>query len=220
MNSELRSNLLNLNLANPSILDLGSCSPTQFFCLFKEFKSRMNKTFVYTAVDLCDAYNIFHHNCPHIIKEVEYEIETNDWVKSFNGQCCQNIEETTEYLIDEKTFNDHFKFFFETDILDYLLNKSVNQEFDAILLSNILHKLNYSNAEIAFNKCLSYMNKNSLIYVSVLGDKYEHSLPEDNLYDQKRYLRLKDKIDTIWCNEDDTTHFQFIGRIKNSSATK
>lgn len=219
MNQELTTFLWNSNLTNPSILDLGFCSPTQFFCLFKEFKCKLNKTFLYTGVDLCDAFNVFHHNCPHITLKAEYEIESSDWVKSFNGLCCQNLAEDEDFLIDEDTFTKHFKFFFKTDILDFLLNTVNTQYYNAIVLSNILHKLNHSNAELVFSKCLSLMNKDSIIYVSVLAEKYENALPGDKLYSLDRYLTMKEKVNVLWCEENVRTHFRFVGKITNDSAS-
>lgn len=220
MNEELKKRILELSKENLNILDLGFCSPSESFCLFKTFKSKKNKTFFYTGVDICDAFNVFKGNCPHINAPATYEIDSSDWVNNFNGQCCMNLSEEENFTIDEDTFLKHFKFHFQTDIIEYVKSLSSDSHFDIIVLSNILHKIDSDAATFVFEKCLEHLRNEGLIYISVLGIKYKNALVEDKLFSQERYHIMKEKVNVLWCKENEEFHFQFIGSLNTTNEGK
>ena len=216
MNQELRKYILKTSKSDLRILDLGFCSPRDSFCLFKEFKIKMNRTFFYTGVDICDAFNVFKGNCPHRTEIETYDIESKDWVNNFNGQICGELSEDEDYKINEESFLEHFAFHFKTNVIDYVRELSNECYFDVIILSNILHKVDGFNANILFNKCLAHLEGNGLIYVSVLASNYKNPLPEDNLFSQERYNELKEKVNVFWCEEDEKFRFELIGSLKST----
>ncbi|MBC7712852.1 MAG: hypothetical protein H7177_05910 [Rhizobacter sp.] len=211
IHNEIKIFSANSNLKNLNILDLGCGSPYSYFCLFKELKEKNGKNIYYTGVDRIDEFNIFHNNNPQRLEPATYEIETKDWVNRFNGQACGDFELQDDYHIDEATFCTHFKFHFGTDVGEFILTNNDLQKYDIIILSNLLHKLNHSTAESVFDKCLTLMHADSIIYVSVLGENYNGLLPEDNSYKLERYSEMKAKIRTVNHYEDINDHLIFIG---------
>lgn len=212
MNDKLKIQFWKTSSLNPRILDLGCGSPTQYICWFKEFKIQKNRYFNYEGVDISDEFKIYHDNMPDELLQERYEIDSNDWIKKIREQCCLNVTEETDFEIDLSLFTNHFRFHFNTNVVDYIKVLPRNEKYDCIILSNLLHKLENNDAEFVFTECLSHLDNDGIIYVCVLGNNYERKLEEDNLYSLERYLLLKQKVNVLWSSENDRYHFQFIGK--------
>jgi len=113
-------------------------------------------------------------------------------------------------------FEKHFKFYYNTCILAYLKNISKEEKFDAIILSNILHKMEIIDVPFIMESCLSLMDTDAIIYICVLGMNYDGTEDENNkLFTLERYNSLKANFKILYPpKKDESCHLEFIGRKK------
>jgi SAM-dependent methyltransferase len=205
MNEELKKQILKMSKNDLSILDLGCGSPTDYFSLFMQFHNELNRLFNYVGVDMNDEFDVFN---PH---RERFDYSPNEIInRSINNYFSEDLTED----FNLNTIQSHFKFHFQTDVIKYVKSLSSENHFDIIVLSNILHKIDCENANFVFENCLEHIRENGLIYISVLGNNYKNALPEDKLFNQERFNILKEKVNVLWCNENEEFHFELIGSLK------
>ncbi len=69
-------------------------------------------------------------------------------------------------------------------------------KYDIVLLSNILHFIDHSKAELVIDMCYSMLNEKGLIGVTVLNDT-QRDYPMPNLYNQESFNQMKNKFEII-----------------------
>lgn len=187
MHDEIRNLLWKSHKECPRILDLGCSNSGTIFCIYKYYFLEKNKYFDYTGVDLIDHTWRPNSQACDLDFEIDFEITTAEFTKNFHP---------------------HFK----TDIRDFVNDLSPTEEFDFIIVSNILHFLNSDDAELIFEKCLNHLIDPGYIYICVLNSSQIDSYPDRNLYDLERFNKLKNKTKMVWENLQNGIHYEMIAK--------
>lgn len=185
MEEELKNKILELVRPGYSILDLGCGSLSQAACLFKKIKARKNIYINYVGVD----------QTPYLITDIN---------------CCVCLEDNIE--IDQVVFNKHFKMEI-ADVYKFCMSSLKKNQFDCIILSQILHFLENKNAVSILKKCFSDIKEGGIIYVEVMHDEFEKRMNQPHTFSSQRYIALKSLIPIVWSDDKNPqSGLKFIGK--------
>jgi hypothetical protein len=200
MDDRLKQELENFPKDEMRILDLGCKDSGDYLMLYKDFLLN-NKLIDYVGVDLDDEFNIFAFGRERFDYQ-PFEILDNSIRNYFE-----------EYFNDKfnlSSIKRNFTFVYKTDALDFI-NSIPDANFDVIILSNILHKMDNSKAVELFRNCLTHLSSNGIIYVRVLHEGSGYA--DVNLFSSEQFDMLKDGLEVTY-DESTSLHYTFIAKIK------
>lgn len=186
MDGRLKQEIENFPEEGIKILDLGCNNSYDYINLYREFLS-LNKSLYYVGVDLEDEFDIFAFG------RERYDYEP---FKVFDNSIHNNFGEQFNDKFNLTSIKEKFTFFYETDALDFVNSLKVTY-FDVIILSNLLHKIEFHKALALFTNCLTHLSPDGRIYVCVLHEQSGYN-NEVNLFSFEQFNSLKKGLDVIY----------------------
>jgi chemotaxis methyl-accepting protein methylase len=207
MNLEFQKLIKKIPNKKLRILDLGCGRPTEIFKFL--INNYLHADFHYTGVDANDEFLIYHIQPEQYLPE-RYEYFPNELLLSLFNRTLSNTEDTITKTFDMDWFRRKFNFQLNTDVIEYITTIPIAENYDVIILKNILHKLSPPNDKTVFDKCISLLSQEGLIYVSVLRKDYTFAENNDNLYNMDRYNTLIKQANIIWDDRQSNYHYTSI----------
>lgn len=157
------------------VLDLGANVPIMSYVLYHNYNCD------FTSIDSdskegCLSYWLDWQSSAGVIKEsVKKKLLAASSFYDVYKAIMELDDGNINPLISSQKIHDEIflkKYFFETDILDFL-KKEANEKFDIIIASNILHFIPFEEIRTLLQNINSHLNKNGVVFFRVQKKKKE-----------------------------------------------
>jgi hypothetical protein len=187
----VKENVLSLKDNKLNILDIGFNDPGSFIKLY-----HFHGLNLYKGIDLISEKD-FRINISFEEESIsEDRVLTEETIAPYAQYKLLHKYELEKYqLLEKEKFESIFQFKFETKISDYFETEDFQlYNPNLIIISDFLHLFNKQDAENIFNRSITKLVTNGLMYIKVYNSKYTNGYDHISSYSPDDIENLESKL--------------------------